>query len=267
MPDVYCSGSTFWWQENVARALLFLYTVVIPLVVARKLHKANTTGQLNRPEFFEAYGWFIHKYHSGAWYAELVFIYYRIAMSAFAVLLTSYESLCLALMAFATAVMLRFVMRVKPFDDGSKASGEAMTSADKVQAWGLVATLAATAVGFVCAQFEHRGKGLNAVIGVLIALIGAAPVMAGLLESRGSDSEEDGSGQSDPESKPEPELEPELEPETESESESEPEDDWLATDANDQDLFADLEAMAQANPLSTETGLHEETNDTHTDDL
>ena len=86
----------------------------------------------------------------GAWYAEFVFLYYKIAMASLAVLLGSSAKAptCLALMALVTAALLVFVLVVKPFDDGSHESPEMLTKADKLQADALGATLTGTAVGF-----------------------------------------------------------------------------------------------------------------------
>ena len=45
-----------------------------------------------------------------------------------------------------------------------------MTSADKTQAYALVATLVGTVVGFVCLQIPDRGEGADAFVGFLMAL-------------------------------------------------------------------------------------------------
>ena len=59
-----------------------------------------------------------------------------------------------------------------------------MTSADKTQAYALVATLVGTVVGFVCLQIPDRGEGADAFVGFLMALSGVVPLAVGLYESR-----------------------------------------------------------------------------------
>lgn len=67
-------------------------------------------------------------------------------MASLLVLSTNAET-CLARMALVTAALLIFVVCVKPFDDGSHESLKMMTKADKLHAYSLGATLAATAIG------------------------------------------------------------------------------------------------------------------------
>ena len=134
----------------------------------------------------------------GAWYAEFVFLYYKIAMASLAVLLDSSgrATTCLALMALVTAALLVFVLVVKPFDDGSHESPEMLTSADKLQAYALSATLAATAIGLVCVLLaDSLGDGGEAVVSVLIAMIAVFPIALALYEKYGpkpADGEEAG---------------------------------------------------------------------------
>lgn len=121
----------------------------------------------------------------GAWYAEFVFLYYKIAMASLSVLLGSSAraAVCMGLMALLTAAMLAFVLIVKPFKDDRSilsASTEMMTSADKMQASAFAATIVACTVGFVCALIPDRGAGLNALLTVLTALIGVMPIAFGL---------------------------------------------------------------------------------------
>ena len=59
-----------------------------------------------------------------------------------------------------------------------------MTSADKMQAYALAATLVGFLVGFVCPQSPDRGDGADAFVGFLMALIGVVPLAVGLYESR-----------------------------------------------------------------------------------
>ena len=110
---------------------------------------------------------------------------------------------CLALMALVTAALLVFVLVVKPFDDGSHESPEMLTSADKLQAYALSATLAATAVGFVCVQSaDSLGDGGEAAVSVLIAIIGVFPIAVALYEEYGpkpADGEEAGDADDGPE--------------------------------------------------------------------
>jgi len=139
----------------------------------------------------------------GAWYAEFVFLYYKVAMASLSVLLGSSAKAptCLALMALATASLLVFVLVVKPFDDGSHESPEMLTKADKLQAYALSATLAATAVGFVCVQnADSLGDGGEAVVSVLIAMIGVFPIALALYEEYGpkpADDDEDDDAKDD----------------------------------------------------------------------
>ena len=121
----------------------------------------------------------------GAWYAEFVFLYYKIAMASLSVLLGSSAraAVCMGLMALLTAAMLAFVLIVKPFKDDRSilsASTEMMTSADKMQASAFAATIVACTVGFVCALIPDRGAGLDALLTVLTALIGVMPIAFGL---------------------------------------------------------------------------------------
>lgn len=188
MPDVMCEGTTFYLQATAAGVLLFVYDLLIPLLIADTLHSARTSGQIYNLEFREKHGWYLRKYHADAWYAELVFVLYRIVMSSCAVLLSSRAnaSLCLALMGLVTATMLKFVLTVKPFkdddDDDDHLSALVMTSADRKQAWALAATMAATMVGFGCAQTKNRGDIMDAAIATLISCIGVTPILVGLYE-------------------------------------------------------------------------------------
>jgi hypothetical protein len=188
MPDVLCDwqSRSFKMQKGLAITLMFIYDLLVPWGLFSVLALAQDSGHINEPEFLQAHGWYLQKYHADAWYAELVFVFYRIAMSSCAVLLSSRAnaSLCLALMGLVTAAMLAFVLSVKPFNDNEddRPSEEAMTSADRKQAWALGATVAATLVGFGCAQTKDRGEGMDAAIAALITCIGAAPILVGLYE-------------------------------------------------------------------------------------
>jgi hypothetical protein len=139
----------------------------------------------------------------GAWYAEFVFLYYKIAMASLAVLLGSSvrAPTCLALTALVTAALLVFVLVVKPFDDGSHESPEMLTSADKLQAYALSATLAGMAVGFVCALAAGSlGGGGEVVVSILIAMIAVFPIALALYEEYGpkpADGEEAGDADDD----------------------------------------------------------------------
>jgi hypothetical protein len=120
----------------------------------------------------------------GAWYAEFVFLYYKIGMASLSVLLGSSAraAMCMGLMGLLTAVLLAFVLFVKPFKDDSSIlskTTETMTSADKMQASAFAATIVACTVGFVCALTEGRGAGLNALLSIATALIGVAPIVLG----------------------------------------------------------------------------------------
>ena len=206
MPDVLCEGETFLWQKFTAFALLTMYTFVIPLGELTLLVVGRSSGRINDIDFQQTHGWYLQKYHAvrthgrdasrerllkrcrllqGAWYAELIFVYYRIAMSAEAVLLSSPQNaaVCLALMCLTTSAMLVFVLVVKPFKDGTDLSEEAtMTSADRKQAWALGATVAATLVGFACTQIQDREGSLDVVITAIITAIGTVPMLVGLYE-------------------------------------------------------------------------------------
>ena len=130
----------------------------------------------------------------GAWYAEFVFLYYRIIIAALSVLVGSSANaqLCLVLMALATAGLLAFVLLVKPFDDGSHTSPEMLTSADKAQAHSLGATLVASAIGFVCLLSPGRGAGSNVLAGLVVGVVGVTPLAVGLYEQRQASKEEEG---------------------------------------------------------------------------
>ena len=204
LPDIDCDSSKFVAHQSVAFVLAIMYILVIPLCLLSKLANAGTNDQefdfgsqvgksttaeedrVREFEFLEAHGWFLLKYRPGAWYAEFVFLYYRITMAVFSVLLGSSRDapLCLAGMATATAGLLAFVLYVKPFDDGSHGSAKMMTNADKMQAYALVALLIGTAIGFLCQLDPDRGETTDALVGVFMALIGVAPVVAGLLLKR-----------------------------------------------------------------------------------
>ena len=188
MPDVLCDwqSRSFKMQKGLAITLMLIYDILVPWGLFSVLALAQDSGRINEPEFRQAHGWYLQKYHADAWYAELVFVFYRIAMSSCAVMLSSRAnaSLCLVLMGLVTAAMLAFVLSVKPFNDNEddRPSEEAMTSADRKQAWALGATVAATLVGFGCAQTKDRGEGMDAAIAALITCIGAAPILVGLYE-------------------------------------------------------------------------------------
>ena len=113
----------------------------------------------------------------GAWYAEFVFLYYRIAMTASSVLLSSSVNtrVCLSLMALATAAALAFVLVVKPFADGDQGfatrSTDEMTRADTTQALSLGATLVAIAIGFMCLLIPDRSKTVDGVTASVIAVV------------------------------------------------------------------------------------------------
>ena len=121
----------------------------------------------------------------GAWYAEFVFLYYKIAMVSCSVLLGSSARAapCMALMGLLTAALLAFVLLVKPFKDDRSilsASTEVMTAADKMQATAFAATIAACTIGFLCALTKDRGVALDAVLVLLTAVMGVIPVVVGL---------------------------------------------------------------------------------------
>ena len=176
MPDVECTGSSFKLQRGVGFALLLVYNYIIPLMLFFGLYKAKDQGCIDDPVYRQAHMWLVQKYQARAWFSEFVFIYYRITVASFVVLLSFSASWCLVVIGLATAGMLAFVVVVKPFvDDGSQEPAEALNGANKAQAWALGATLAATVVGFACAQLTNRGKLLNAAIAVLVAFIGVAP--------------------------------------------------------------------------------------------
>ena len=174
----------------------------------------------------------------GAWFAEFVFLYYRITIAALSVLVGSSANaqLCLVLMALATAGLLAFVLLVKPYDDGSHTSPEMLTSADKAQAHSLGATLVASAIGFVCLLSPGRRAGSNVLAGLVVGVVGVTPLAVGLYEQRKASKEEEGDGSvpsDEGQGKDEEKAESEPEPESESEPEPEPEpEDELETTAN-----------------------------------
>ena len=144
----------------------------------------------------------------GAWYAEFIFLYYKIAMASLSVLLGSSAraAVCMALMGLLTTAMLAFVLRVKPFKDDRSilsASTEMMTAADKMQASAYAATIAACTIGFLCALTKDRGAGLDALLTVLTALIGVLPIAVGFcldppckkVDEEGKDDDEQGDEQ------------------------------------------------------------------------
>ena len=119
-------------------------------------------------------------------------------------------------MALATAGLLAFVLLVKPFDDGSHTSPEMLTSADKAQAQSLVATLVASAIGFVCLLSPARGAGSDVLAGLVVGVVGVTPLAVGLYEQRKASKEEDdgsappaGEGQDAEEDEEKAESEPE----------------------------------------------------------
>ena len=119
---------------------------------------------------------------SDVWYAEFVFLYYRMAMVACTVMLGSSERTneCLLGMACATSGLLLFVVRVKPFDDGSTEDPEHLTGADKMQAYSLVATLTALLIALICKQNPDRSEDFDLLVDVVLAVIGIVPVAVGL---------------------------------------------------------------------------------------
>jgi hypothetical protein len=105
-------------------------------------------------------------------------------MASFSVLLGSSAraAVCMGLMGLLTAALLAFVLFVRPFKDDRSivsASTEAMTAADKMQASAFVATIAACAIGFLCALTKDRGAVLDAVLALLTALISVIPIVVG----------------------------------------------------------------------------------------
>jgi hypothetical protein len=117
----------------------------------------------------------------GAWYAEFVFLYYKIGMAALSVLLGSSArtSECLAIMGVLTGLVLAFVLRVTPFDDNDgdrSIQSQLTTKADKTQASALAATIAGCAAGYLCKVTEDRGAALDAIVGLLVAIVGFLPL-------------------------------------------------------------------------------------------
>ena len=172
----------------------------------------------------------------GAWYAEFVFLYYKIAMASLSVLLGSSAraAVCMALMGLLTAALLAFVLLVKPFKDDRSilsASTEMMTAADKMQASAFAATIAACIVGFLCALTEDRGAGLDALLTLLTALIGVVPIVVGCfldppwkaVDEEKKDDEEQGEqpGKDEETEKTKAEIETKAETEAETETETE----------------------------------------------
>jgi hypothetical protein len=87
---------------------------------------------------------------------------------------------CLLGMACATSGLLLFVVRVKPFDDGSTEDPEHLTGADKMQAYSLVATLTALLIALICKQNPDRSEDFDLLVDVVLAVIGIVPVAVGL---------------------------------------------------------------------------------------
>eukprot|EP01045_Picozoa_sp_COSAG04_P008742 COSAG04_NODE_491_length_13463_cov_5.877432_13_plen_380_part_00 len=222
MPDVVCVDENGRWaivpQLVPAVTLLIIHLACIPGMLFFSLLRAKQNGPIGKQKFQQRYGWLILKYrpvrassrlarHSrrlpappadgslcwqGAWYAEFVFLYYRITIAAFSVLVGSSANamLCLALTALVTAGLLMFVLVVKPFDDGwghgwgayARPRRPLMTSADKSQMCSLGATLIASAIGFVCLLLPTRGTVANVLVGIVIAAVAVTPVAVGLYE-------------------------------------------------------------------------------------
>ena len=128
-------------------------------------------------------------------------------MASLSVLLGSSAnaSLCVTLMGAFTSGMLAFVVCAKPFDDGSHECAEMMTSADKMQAYSLAATLVGLLVDFVCLQSPDWGDGgSDGFVGFLMALIGVVPLAVGMYESRKEKPSDAGDETADSESQDNP---------------------------------------------------------------
>ena len=188
MPAVICDLDEPAFQGQVAFALttLALYCIYLPGKEILILWNVKDRRQLTDPLFLQAHSWFVCKYHARCWYAEFVFLYYRMAMVACTVMLGSSERTneCLLGMACTTSGLLLFVVRVKPFDDGSTEDPEHLTGADKMQAYSLVATLTALIIALICKQSPDRSEDFDLLVDVVLAVIGIVPVVVGLVEVR-----------------------------------------------------------------------------------
>ena len=85
-----------------------------------ELKRANEAGTITEPDFLESHGWFLLKYHRGAWYAEFVFLGYKLAMASIAIFLDSPDRVMfgLSLMIVTTVAYLCFHLKVRPYVDG-----------------------------------------------------------------------------------------------------------------------------------------------------
>ena len=117
------------------------------------------------------------KYRPGAWYAEFVFIYYKVLMSATSVLLDSDGKMLagVGMMFVLTLGLLGFVMHVQPFDDG----GTMNVRANKMQIVGLATTLCALACGALSMALGSSvdRKKADLAIDVVVTVMVVAPLL------------------------------------------------------------------------------------------
>ena len=151
-----------------------------------ELKRANEAGTITEPDFLESHGWFLLKYHCGAWYAEFVFLGYKLAMASVAIFLDSPDRIMfgLSLMIVTTVAYLCFHLKVRPYVDGNDQSSDISTAADKLQILSLVTTIVALCAGLLSAAPGYGSKDRNTidvVINVTLSFVSAAPLLAPLL--------------------------------------------------------------------------------------
>jgi len=196
MPDIDCDINSPQFQKLAVLAVgtLGLYCVYLPgkeLMTLWAAWQADVNGshnpyqlKLSDPDFLQGHSWFVCKYHARCWYAEFAFLYYRMAIVACSVIFASPTQTdeCMLSMALASAVMLVFVVRVKPFDDGLTEVPDALCGADKMQAYSLAGLMVALLVAVICKQTPDRDRSFDLIVDIVVAMIATIPALVGLWE-------------------------------------------------------------------------------------
>jgi hypothetical protein len=158
-----------------------LYFVMLPLILIRPLVVAKRAGTIDTRDVLQSHGWLLVKFRTSAWYAEFIFVYYRVFV-AFVVGLFGgpKESVgTLLTMMVATTIVLAFVVLVKPYE-GSDESTE-LPNNHRMHVVALSATLVAFVLGLISLAVgpeDTDGRSVaDVVISLLISLVVIVPMI------------------------------------------------------------------------------------------
>eukprot|EP01052_Picozoa_sp_SAG31_P038937 SAG31_NODE_5302_length_2621_cov_2.300159_1_plen_176_part_00 len=122
----------------------------------------------------------------GAWYAEFIFVYYRVFIAFVVAFFDEAEESVgtLVTMMVATTIVLAFVVVIKPYrasDDKDSDESKQLPNDHRMQVVALIATLVAFALGLVSLAIGPKdtdGRTVaDAVISLLISLVVIAPMI------------------------------------------------------------------------------------------